>query len=142
MGPVEVKPVGTTRYRHNCAENDNHLVVVLEDGELDELEVGDVLEKSRTVIGAKDLREALLRSGYDIARVEAAPGTRWLNPATDAPLLDTWLLGLVQCGDGTAGYWTPLLWTGEGWRWSRDEEPLPAGHDVVAWAKGPTALEK
>lgn len=51
--------------RYDCTENDNHLILSLNDGELDEIQVGDVLEKSWTVIGYNDLRRALQSVGYD-----------------------------------------------------------------------------
>lgn len=72
VDPVTVAPKGQTAYRHECSENDNHIVVYFESGELDEIQFGDVLEKGRAVIGGKDLSDALARSGYRIAKMEAA----------------------------------------------------------------------
>lgn len=58
---------GKTRY--DCTENDNHLYIHCEQGEIDEILVGDPLEKDWTVIGFKDLKAALASQGYDVLRV-------------------------------------------------------------------------
>ena len=50
--------------RFDCTENDNHILYYPEDeNDLGELRVGDPLEKSWTVIGVKDMLEALKKFG-------------------------------------------------------------------------------
>jgi hypothetical protein len=61
----------------------------------------------------------------------------WRPDDGSAPL-DEWLLGWVDGPEGQ--YWTPLLRTAEGWRWSRDVESPPQGTIVLMWAKGPAGL--
>ena len=57
--------------RYDCEENDNYIMVRSEDGELDEIGVGCewLPEHGETVIGIKDLNNALGKMGYKIMRV-------------------------------------------------------------------------
>ena len=62
--------VGTGLARFNCTENDNYFIIVVEDGELDEVQVGTPLKKDgRTIIGAADLRAGLRMAGFDVVRM-------------------------------------------------------------------------
>lgn len=56
--------------QYDFTENDNHIHLVLEDGQLDELWVGDGLNEQHTVIGFEDLRAALESIGYTIVTKE------------------------------------------------------------------------
>ena len=59
-----------TRIRYRCKENDNQIILDSIDGWLDELMVGDEDCGSGGwfIIGAKDLRAALAKVGYDLIR--------------------------------------------------------------------------
>jgi len=52
------------KVRYDCKDNDNHIYFNFVDGKIDELQIGDCLEKSWTVISLKDLKEAFNSFGY------------------------------------------------------------------------------
>ena len=64
----DVGCVGELRVRHQCKENDNCILLCLVDGELDEIQVGDVLQETQVIIGVKDLEAALKSVGYRVTR--------------------------------------------------------------------------
>ena len=51
--------IGTEQINYECKENDNHIRLLFNDSELDELHFSDCLKRSWTVIGITDLTEAL-----------------------------------------------------------------------------------
>jgi len=61
-----MKEIGSRSYRHYCPENGNHFNMVTEDGKLDYIEVGDILEESWTIIAFGDLCKGLETLGYKI----------------------------------------------------------------------------
>lgn len=53
-----------------CKENDNNIRAEFVDDDLDELWFSDALKRSWTIIGKKDLEDALLLYGYKIQKVK------------------------------------------------------------------------
>lgn len=60
----------TRHLRYDCRENDNHFLMVMEDGDLDELHIGDELKCSWTVIGFRDLQRGLALAGYTLQPIQ------------------------------------------------------------------------
>lgn len=71
------------RVRHDCTENDNHLIFEFEDGNAGEVLVGDCLEKSHLVVGFGDLKAALKKAGYELRPVEVAAEPCAMPPPVD-----------------------------------------------------------
>lgn len=49
-----------------CTENDNEVWVELNDGEIEELQIGTIGDGSWTVLGIEDLKLLLLKHGYEL----------------------------------------------------------------------------
>ena len=63
-----MQEIGERQMRHDCTENENHFRMNLCDGELEEIEVGNCLEREWMVIGFKDLCEGLRKAGYRVTK--------------------------------------------------------------------------
>ena len=55
--------------KYYCKENDNHLIFVFEDEVLEEIHVGDALEKAWIIIGYKDFQEAFKNNGVEFKKL-------------------------------------------------------------------------
>jgi hypothetical protein len=51
----------------HCTENDNIIRIVIEDGEIDEIQVSCADDKERLIVGWEDLRSALVTSGAKLS---------------------------------------------------------------------------
>ena len=59
------------QYKFYCEENDNNFILIINDDELDEIHVGNALDKSWVVLGIGDLQKGLKEVGYSIVKREA-----------------------------------------------------------------------
>jgi len=57
--------------RYDCTANDNHFIVYLVDGKLEELHFGYSLTHGWVVIDVSDLRAGLKKAGYKLTRERA-----------------------------------------------------------------------
>lgn len=55
-------------HKFYCKDNDNNFILIIEDGELDEIQVGDCLGNNWIVLGINDLEFGLKKIGYSIIK--------------------------------------------------------------------------